>query len=223
MNRFLLVFLIFTTLIVSCKHEEIIRIGPIALTFDDGPDSIYTPRILDILKEKHIKATFFLIGKKIKQYPKIVERIAREGHSVGNHTYTHLYLPHFEFNQIETQITDTQNLIDSICGKSIKLFRPPWGAINKELTRKINNMGYKVVLWDIDPRDYDTIKSDAHSIVRTILARRNRNRIILMHSASYSNNESRKNTINALPEIIDDLTIQGFYFETIPELLNLVP
>lgn len=222
-NGIILIFI--TLLLVTCKKEKnqnyLIETGPLALTFDDGPDSIYTPQILDILKEKNVKATFFLIGKRIKHYPKIAQRIAREGHAIGNHTYTHLFLPHGDLANIKEQIENTQHLIDSICGKSVKIFRPPWGEIDKTQVTEIQKLGYRIVLWDIDSRDYDTLNTP-HSIIQQVVSKRNKNKIILMHSSDYSNEEnSREPTVIALPKIINDLHNQGFYFETIPELLRI--
>lgn len=203
--------------VCSCGKDP--EITPrIALTFDDGPDSLYTLQILDILKQKNVKATFFLVGKHIKLYPKVVTRMVHEGHSIGNHTYTHLYLANAPDSMVNYEVSSTQHLIDSLCSNNTKLFRAPWNAIKLSQASNIEHQGYKNITWNIDTRDYEHTTNE---IVRFVIDHRRNDGIVLMHSADYNDVQSRKNTVDALPQIIDLLRDKYNYdFVTIDELIN---
>jgi len=156
---FLALFPIFI-LFSSCENQLVENVvvtdKTIALTFDDGPDPVNTDLILDVLKEKDVKATFFLIGKKMKQYPLVTERIFEEGHCLANHTYTHTDLKGKSFRNIYLSILQTEQIIDSVCGKTMKIFRPPWGHITSEENVNLKKFGFKIVLWDVNSKDYNS-------------------------------------------------------------------
>ena len=134
----------------------------VGLTFDDGPDPKWTPRILDILKARGVKAAFFLIGKNCENYPELVRRIVDEGHEIGNHTYSHRNLAVMSEWQIGLELTATQRLIESITGRSTTLFRPPYNADSTPtdiaelapLKFAEDELGYTIVLEKIDPQDW---------------------------------------------------------------------
>lgn len=189
----------------------------IALTFDDGPDPVYTSEILDILKEKDVKATFFLLGNKMKQNPRLTERIFEEGHCLANHTYSHIDLKEKPLKEILSEIQQTEQIIAGVCGESKKLFRPPWGHITSSEKGALTKSGYKIVLWDINSRDYRPGIS-VNDIVDNIMKNLGDNRIILFHDADYEGKASRKNTARALPIIIDFLKVLGYKFVTVDEI-----
>jgi hypothetical protein len=126
----------------------------VAITFDDGPDPVWTPRILDILRDRGVKAAFFLLGKNCEDYPRLVQRIVEEGHEIGNHTYSHRNLAVMSEWQMELELTATQRLIESITGRSTTLFRPPYNADSNPtdiaelapLRLAQEQLGYTVVL-----------------------------------------------------------------------------
>jgi peptidoglycan-N-acetylglucosamine deacetylase len=186
----------------SCKQDPSTEPPEIALTFDDGPDSLYTLQILDILKEKKVKAAFFVIGKHIRMYPEVVKRILQEGHSIGNHTYSHIYMASSSDSMIDYEVSMTQHLIDSLDPGNLKYFRAPWGAYTPVQMSHLEQQGYKNVSWNIDTKDYE---SSTEQIVSFVLEHRQKNGIVLMHSADYTDTGSRENTVRALPLIIDQL------------------
>ena len=192
----------------------------IALTFDDGPDKVWTGMILDILKEKNVKATFFLLGDKMTKYPNVTKRIFEEGHVVANHTSNHLKLPGRSFQEIYKDIMRTDKLIDSLYGGSHKLFRPPWGLITKGQKDSLSRYGFRVILWDIDSKDYSK-KSSSDKIVDKVIHDAQNNNIILLHDSDYTCKNTRKHTVHSLRRIIDGLRNQGYVFVKVNELVNL--
>ncbi|MCW3082753.1 MAG: polysaccharide deacetylase family protein [Bacteroidetes bacterium] len=190
----------------TCKKDRPIGDFRIALTFDDGPDPVYTIRILDILKQKNVKATFFVTGYHARLFPSIIRRMHDEGHLIGNHTFTHLYLPGATTAEMLSEVQRTQNIINRYSGAaSSYLFRPPYGYISDEQKHLLKNLGYRVVKWDVDPLDYDLARSTPDAIADRVLLLRGNNKMVLMHSADYSDLQSRENTVLALPRIIDEL------------------
>jgi peptidoglycan/xylan/chitin deacetylase (PgdA/CDA1 family) len=213
-----LVILIAAVSFSSCSRDPVADDPAIALTFDDGPDSLYTLQILDILKEKNVKATFFLTGRHIRAYPKVAERIVKEGHSVGNHTYSHLYISSSPDSLINSEVTVTQHLIDSCCGKNPKLFRAPWGAITPAQVTALERQGYRNISWNIDTRDFESTPAQ---IVDFVMKHQQKDGVVLMHSADYSDLQSRENTVKALPQIIDQLrSAYHYHFVTIDQLIK---
>lgn len=187
----------------------------IALTFDDGPDKKNTPAILDILKKLHVKATFFLIGKQIVHFPEAAKRIVDEGHSVGNHTYNHVMLTEERPRQIETELIGTQIALYNATGAHSNLFRPPFGHTSKEVFKQVSSMGFKEILWDVDPDDWR--KPAIAKMVNYEINHVKNGSIILNHSGE---GEKLEATIKSLPWIITVLRSKGYEFVTIPELLD---
>ncbi|NVO21027.1 MAG: polysaccharide deacetylase family protein [Bacteroidetes bacterium] len=196
----------------------------VALTFDDGPDSVCTAKILDILKKEDVKATFFVLGKKVRMYPEIVKRECREGHLIGNHTFDHCYLPKVQFNKILKNIDLAQSIIDSVCGYSSMLFRPTWGMIEQAQQDSLKCYGYKIVFWDVDIKQNKNNKNvyntyDVPSIISAITDNIKPNNIILLHDSNYGNKEDRMVIVQALPTIIDKLKAMGYTFVTADKLI----
>lgn len=179
----------------------------IALTFDDGPSAAWTPALLDGLKERGVKATFFLIGENADKNPEIVKRMAEEGHLIGNHTYHHVELTKVSENEARLELADTSAVIVRITGKEPEYMRPPFGAWQRKLEREIQMLP---VLWTIDPLDWTTENQD--EIVNKVVTEAEENDIILLH-------DCYKSSIEAGLRIVDILQEEGFVFVTVDELL----
>ncbi|NRD78967.1 polysaccharide deacetylase family protein [Bacillus sp. BRMEA1] len=189
----------------------------VALTFDDGPDNYYTPKILDILKAKGVKATFFMVGKEAKRFPDIVKRIADEGNALGNHSWDHPKLWTLNNQQITQEIVSTQNEIQQITGQRTTLFRPPYGRVTPADITLIHNLGYRVIDWSVDTLDWKG--TSAPNILQIVNKEVSPGGIILEHSLA-SHPGELNGTVQALPQIIDHLRAQGYEFVTVPELLG---
>ena len=179
----------------------------IALTFDDGPHPILTPKILDILEKYHIKATFFIVGENVKNYPDVVEQILNRGHEIGNHTYTHDCINRKEIEACE-------KVIYELTDYKTKLFRPPEGAINQTIKYISAGLGYDIILWNIDTRDWDhTLPYDiSQNVMKKIAA----GSIILMHDYISFNSP----TPEALELMIPRLLEMGYQFVVVSELIG---
>lgn len=192
----------------------------IAITFDDGPDPLYTPKILDILSEKGVPATFFVLGKQTALYPEVAARIKREGHDIGSHTFSHTNIEEDSPWMIEAELNATQWLIQKTTGHSTTLFRPPYTtdadyAIDElEPILTVQNMGYKMVGSLIDTRDWGA--KSASEIVESALSNVDSGNILLLHDAG----GDRTTTIEALPQIIDQLREEGYTFVTVSSLMG---
>ncbi len=195
----------------------------VAITFDDGPDPEWTPKILDILKTRGVKACFFLVGQNAEDYPGLVQRIVDEGHEIGNHTYTHANLALMSPFRMKLELNMTQRVIESITGRSITLFRPPYnadstpGTIAELAPLKLaqDDLGYTVVLEKIDPQDW--AQPGADEIVQRVKDLRSDGNIILLHDAG----GDRSETVEALPRIIDYLEVRGDRIVPLSQLLNI--
>lgn len=179
----------------------------VAITFDDGPDSDYTPLLLEGLKERGVKATFFLLGKQAEKYPDIVKEIYQEGHLIGNHSYEHVNLSNLTDSAAMEQVNKTNRLLYEITGEYPQYIRPPFGCWKCNLdydTKMIE------VLWDVDPLDWKTSNSDV--IAKRVINKVVENDIILLHDASES-------SVKAAFKIIDALEKEGYTFVTVEEIL----
>jgi len=193
----------------------------IALTFDDGPNEPYTSQILNILKSYNIKATFFLIGKNVDSYPEIARRIVREGHCIGNHTYSHPDLALELKFQIDEQIKACEDAIFNATGIRTNLFRPPYGLDNPWVFREAENLGYVIIKWSVTGGNGGA-EITADKIVKRILDSVENGSIILLHDGNrLAKGADRSQLVKALPVIIESLQRRGYQFVTIPELLNL--
>lgn len=196
----------------------------VALTFDDGPSEKFTPQILDILARKHVKATFFLIGKNAALYPDIVRRIYREGHDIGNHTFTHPNVALLPNRQIELELTATQRVLESEIGVHTTIWRPPYlediePASTEDTAALVEsaNLGYTTIGQDIDPKDW--ARPGIDKILRRALAGldHHEGNVILLHDAG----GDREETVKALPRLIDAIRAHGYHFVPIHDLLRI--
>lgn len=188
--------------------------GPyIAITFDDGPHGTNTPRLLDILAKRNIKATFFVLGQCVAEYPQILKRIASEGHEIGNHSWSHPSFAKMSNDGVRSQIDRTQQLIGDTMGKRPTILRPPYGAITPAERQWIaKDFGLKIILWSVDPQDWKF--RDAARVQRTIVNETRNGSIILAHDIHPS-------TIDAMAPTLDALLAKGFKFVTVSELIAM--
>lgn len=189
----------------------------VALTFDDGPDAIVTPKILDILKENDIKATFFILGNRAEAHPETMRRIKEEGHVIGNHSWSHPNFKELSMEEAMKQVMDTQEELNDIIGYRPSLFRPPYGALDEDKVEAIQNMDLAIVNWSVDTMDWSGVP--AQEIMRIIHNQLKPGGIILQHTANGKNHLA--NTLEALQLFIPDLKDQGYSFVTVPDLLHL--
>jgi peptidoglycan-N-acetylglucosamine deacetylase len=201
----------------------------LAITFDDGPDTNWTPKILDILKQKNVPATFFVIGWDANKWPQLLRREYREGHEIGNHTYTHpdWESPYLTQTEIRWQLNLTERLIESIVGAKSLLFRPPYGIDHQpEFAEEVahlptaQDMGYIIVGQKVDPNDWRQLRPGvplpAAKIVENVLREAPKGNIILLHDGG----GDRSQTVLALPQLIDALRGEGYEFVSVPDLID---
>lgn len=198
--------------------------GPhkVALTFDDGPDPKWTPKILEILRQKQAPAAFFVLGTQAQHYPDLLERIVREGHEVGNHTYTHENLAEAGDQQIELELNATTRLIEAVTGRSTAYFRPPYNSDGTPVhpgelraLRVARDLGYLTVTQSIDPDDWERPGADA--LLRRVKKQRPSGSVILLHDGG----GDRSQTVAALPAIIDYLRERGDQIVPLSSIINL--
>ncbi|UFJ39848.1 polysaccharide deacetylase family protein [Brevibacillus humidisoli] len=190
----------------------------VALTFDDGPDVVFTPRVLDVLKKHNVKATFFLVGKRVEAHPEVVKRMVREGHEVGNHSYSHANLPKLKPHPFHVEVLRTQDVIARHSGYRPKFIRPPYGAIEEEQIKWLASQGFTMVNWNVDSLDWKGLSAD--QVADNVLSNVAQGAIILQHSAG-GHGEDLSGTIDALPKIIEKLKADGVSFVTVSQLLEL--
>ena len=179
----------------------------IALTFDDGPHPIYTPQMLELLKEEQVPATFFLLGENVELYGDVVKEIAKEGHLIGNHTYHHVQVTSLSLEEACKEIQETSDLIEELTGTGTEYVRPPFGTWNEEMEERLNLIP---VMWSIDTKDWTTQNVDW--IVRETVKHAEDHDIILMH-------DSYQSTVDAVKRVIEQLEAEGFEFVTVDEII----
>ncbi len=185
----------------------------VAMTFDDGPHKTLTPRLLDILKERGIKATFFVVGRNVAEYPEIAKRIVDEGHEIANHTWSHPWLTRLSDSSVRRQLQKTSDAIENHTGVKPVLFRAPYGALRKRQRAWIfRDFGYPEVLWTVDPLDWK--RPGVSVVTRRIVDEASPGAIILAH-------DIHKSTIDAMPGTLDQLRAKGFEFATMSELIAM--
>ncbi len=187
----------------------------IALTFDDGPHPRYTPKILDILDEYGIKATFFVIGVNADHYPNAMESVIRRGHEIGNHTYSHPHVSCLDSQTLRQEVEKCESTIYGLTDYKTKLFRPPEGLIDADVRQVLRNLDYKVILWDIDTKDWANTPPEA--IAENVIKQVSSGDIILMHD--YIAHDSP--TPEALRLFIPVLLEKGYKFVVVSELIGL--
>lgn len=191
----------------------------VALTFDDGPSPLYTREILALLKQYQAKATFFVLGKKVEQYPQIIRAMVREGHEIGNHTFDHPRLTQTAKRACERELERTRLDLDLLgCSNQPQLMRPPYSAYDKQLTSYLTNTRRELVLWSLDSGDWRGL--DAGTIVHNVLDRVKNGSIIVFHDSDEKSQADRRPTVEALKVILPILKARGYRMVTISELTD---
>lgn len=187
----------------------------VAMTFDDGPHPQNTPRLLDMLRERNIKATFYVIGRNVDLYPGVVRRIVGEGHEIGNHTYTHRSMTGLSDAAVRDELTKTNEAIARAAGVRPRTLRPPYGALRQNQRAWIHSeFSMPTIMWSVDPLDW---KRPGPSVVSSrILAGTTPGAIILAH-------DLHAQTVDAMPAALDGLLRKGFRFVTVSQLLAMKP
>ena len=189
----------------------------IALTFDDGPTSDHTPHILEILRQKGVRATFFMIGQDLEKRLEVAKRLVQEGHQPGNHSYSHRRMVLVTHDFVASEIERTDDLIRQTGYTGDILFRPPYGKKLFSLPRYLAANNRKTITWDIEPESDPSIAGNPVAIASHVIEAARPGSIILLHGMY----KSGKPTIDALPTLIDGLLARGFRFVTVGELLAL--
>ena len=179
----------------------------IALTFDDGPHPQFTESLLDGLKERGILATFFVTGEHAKLHPDIIERMNKEGHVIGNHTYSHMQLTQGNREQFKEELMKTNEILTEITGEEVLFVRPPYGIWDKKLETELNMIP---VMWNVDPLDW--CSDDVSGVVSRVINNAEENAIILMH-------DYYESSVTAALQIVDELQKKGYSFVTVEEIL----
>ena len=188
--------------------------GPyIAMTFDDGPNPKNTPKLLDLLAAKHIKATFFVVGECATDYPAIMKRIVAEGHEIGNHSWDHPNFGKSSDAKIRSQVQRTNDIILAETGIKPTLLRPPYGSMTPKQRQWVHDeFGYDIILWDVDPNDWK--EPGVNVVAQRIISGTRPGSIILSH-------DIHAPTIEAMPMVFDALLAKGFKFVTVSELIAM--
>ncbi|SDH31492.1 Peptidoglycan/xylan/chitin deacetylase, PgdA/CDA1 family [Sinosporangium album] len=182
----------------------------IALTFDDGPGK-YAGELLDTLKKHKAKATFFLQGQYVKSRPTLAKRIAQEGHELGNHSYSHKNFTNISIEDINTEVTSTQDVVHQVTGKRPTLLRPPYGLSSPDVEQVATELKLPIILWNAGSRDWAL--RDTKAITKQVLSVAERDAVVLMH-------DWVPQTVQAMPEILTELTKQGYALVSASEVLG---
>ncbi len=187
----------------------------IALTFDDGPHPRYTPKILDILEEFGVKATFFVVGVNAEYYPDTMGKIIKKGHEIGNHTYSHPHVSCLNSETLQKEVEKCESAIYGLTDYKTKLFRPPEGMIDADVRTVLRSLDYKVILWDIDTQDWANTPPD--KICEYVVENVTSGDIILMHDYVAHNSP----TPEALRLFLPILLEKGYNFVVVSELIGV--
>jgi peptidoglycan/xylan/chitin deacetylase (PgdA/CDA1 family) len=189
----------------------------VALTFDDGPDPDWTPRVLDLLAEAGVRATFFVIGERAARAPRVVQRIAADGHEVGNHSWSHRNLWFCGPTATREQVRRGHDTIGELTGAVPRHFRPPWGMVNAAMFSAVRAVGERVVFWSIQPEGQRPSPADRQ--VGYVLERAHAGAIVDLHDAEGTPRAPAR-LVEGLPRLIAGLRERGYALTTVSELLH---
>lgn len=189
----------------------------VAVTFDDGPDPVYTPQILDLLKKYRVKATFFVVGKKAKDFPQVIQRINNEGHEIANHTYNHEYNAMITEEKLTKELKKTDEVVKAITSKSMTLYRPVAGIYNDTIMNTATKQGYLVTMWSWhqDPKDW--MNPGVYPIYHHVSTAMKPGDVIVLHDSG----GDRSQAVFALEEILKTMKSNDFKGVTVSELILL--
>lgn len=185
----------------------------VALTFDDGPHATLTPKLLDILAERNVKATFYVLGPRVKASPGVMQRMVAEGHEVGNHSWTHRVMSKAPDSVVFKEFQDTHDAVVAACGVAPKSQRPPYGSMTKVQRSMLKDkFGYPCILWDVDPLDWK--KPGSGVVASRLLSGAKNGSILLLH-------DIHAGSVDAVPAVIDGLIAKGYTFVTVSQLVSM--
>ncbi|HLG61606.1 MAG TPA: polysaccharide deacetylase family protein [Ktedonosporobacter sp.] len=181
----------------------------IALTFDDGPNPVFTPQVLRMLRQYRVRATFFCIGGQVQRYPYLLRQMYQAGEVIGNHTWSHPNLTKLPSDAIRQELRSTSLVIQQTIGVPPEIFRPPYGATNARVRGIAAQLGLRQILWTIDTHDWR--QPGVKAIVNAVLTNARNGSIVVMHDGG----GNRSQTVQALPQIIVGLQQRGFTYVTV--------
>ncbi|ERM92054.1 MAG: putative xylanase/chitin deacetylase [Caldanaerobacter subterraneus] len=181
------------------------------LTFDEGYEAGYTPRILDVLKENGVKAAFFVTGPYVKQQADLVKRMVEEGHIVGNHTVNHPSLPTLPDEKVKEEILGLEKMFEDLTGQKMKYFRPPRGEYSERTLYITKSLGYRTVFWSLAMADWQPLPGGPEESYSTVMKRLHPGAVILLHAVS-------KDNAQALDRIIKSIKEEGYEFKTLDDI-----
>ncbi len=183
------------------------KFGPYLTSADDGPHPCFTEQLLDGLKERGVKATFFVTGEHAELHPEVIERMENEGHLIGNHTYSHMQLRSGNREEFRKELIKTNEVISGITGEEVLYVRPPYGSWDKSFEEELNMFP---VLWTVDPLDW--CSKSVTGIASKVVSKAKENDIILMH-------DYYDTSVTAALKVVDELLEEGYTFVTVDEIL----
>jgi peptidoglycan/xylan/chitin deacetylase (PgdA/CDA1 family) len=189
--------------------------GPkyIALTFDDGPHKVLTPRLLDGLKETGAKVTFFVMGVKVDMHPTILRRAMSEGHEVANHAWNHPVLSRLPWEEVSRQLSDTSSALFNVTKERPKVMRPPYGNTNRRLNERIyQETSMPAIMWSLDTQDWQ--RPGINAIVERVHKKATGGTVILCH-------DIHPDTVAAVLQFVPEMQKNGFVFKTVSELIKM--
>lgn len=189
----------------------------VALTFDDGPDPEFTPRVIDLLDRAGVRGTFFLIGERAARAPRVVGAMAAGGHEIGNHTWSHANLWACGPRRTASEVGRAHDLLARLCGRPPRLFRPPWGAVNLAMFPALRRLGARCVFWSVQPEGLRAVGAAAQAA--RVVRRAYPGAIVDLHDAEGAA-QAPERLLEALPPMIVGLRERGFEFATVGELLT---
>jgi peptidoglycan/xylan/chitin deacetylase (PgdA/CDA1 family) len=190
----------------------------VALTFDDGPNPYHTPRLLDLLAARGVRATFFVVGRRVSRFGALLERMATEGQEIGNHCFMHFPLIFMTADGIRAELTRTEALIARHTGTRSRFMRPPMGWFNERVLRVSRELGYEPVIGSINP--HDSKRPGTGAIVERVLHSVKPGAIIILHDGGWRISVDRRQTLAATERLIDGLTERGYAIGTLGELVD---
>jgi len=191
----------------------------LALTYDDGPNDPYTMRLLEVLAKHEVRATFFMIGRYVRQRPDIVREVLQAGHVIGNHTFSHPLLTLKSIGEIGEELRDCEQALSDAIGGHSNLFRPPFGGRRSAVLRVARKLSLETVMWNVTGYDWDANSAD--DIERKIVRRVRGGNVILLHDGGHKKfGADRSGTVGASDRLIAKYKSEGYEFVTIPEMMG---